>query len=86
MDFLKWWWWHVLDNDTREGIVLILFTLSIVAIAIFLVGTHMAFYPWIFCVDIFLAVTIPIAYGCWYVPKQHKTWQELEEEEEEGDV
>ena len=84
MDFLRWWWWHVLDADTREGIFMLSSVLAIVAFAFFLVITHMWFYPWIFCVDLFLLVTVPLGYGCWYFPRQYKSYQEQDEEAEES--
>ena len=82
MDFLKWWWWQVLDNDTREGIVVSLSVGGLVAAVVLLVFAHMAFYPWMFCIDLFLVIAVLV----WYFSWQHKTWQEREVEEEEDDV
>ena len=81
MDFLKWWWWQVLDQDTREEIMIWLTVIAIVATVVVFVGLHMLFYPWMFCIDFFLAATVFV----WYFSRQHKTWQELEEEDEEED-
>jgi len=85
MDFLRWWWWQVLSEDTRESIFVFLSVTGIVAAVVFIVYAHMWFYPWIFCVDLFLWMAVSLGYGCWYFPRQYKSYQERDEEEEEVD-
>ena len=83
MDFLKWWWWHVLSESGREDVFVLSSVAAIVIAVVLFVMAHMWFYPWMLCLDSFLVVTVPGGWFYWYFSRQHKTWQELEEEEDD---
>ena len=79
MDFLKWWWWHVLDSERRGDVFAFLSVIGIVITVMLFVYLHSWFYPWIYCMDLFLVITVPSGLALWYFSRQHKAWQERDE-------